>query len=211
MQTGKLIDALAADAGLKPPAMAGAWLLALLAAVAVAAAVFFATLGPRPDFAIAAETPRFLFKFVVTLVLLASALPGLVAIARPGARLVRTWLLVAAPLLLVAAVIGELVVLPSDLRATRWIGTNALLCMVFIPVIGLGPLAAFLLGLRHGAPTRPALAGAMAGVSAGALAATFYAAHCVDDSPLFVATWYTLAIAALAVIGALGGRYVLRW
>lgn len=211
MQTGKLIDALAADAGLKPPAMASAWLLALLAAVAVAAAVFFATLGPRPDFAIAAETPRFLFKFVVTLVLLASALPGLVAIARPGARLVRTWLLVAAPLLLVAAVIGELVVLPSDLRATRWIGTNALLCMVFIPVIGLGPLAAFLLGLRHGAPTRPALAGAMAGVSAGALAATFYAAHCVDDSPLFVATWYTLAIAALAVIGALGGRYVLRW
>lgn len=211
MQTGKLIDALAADAGLKPPAMAGAWLLALLAAVAVAAAVFFVTLGPRPDFAIAAETPRFLFKFVVTLVLLASALPGLVAIARPGARLVRTWLLVAAPLLLVAAVIGELVVLPSDLRATRWIGTNALLCMVFIPVIGLGPLAAFLLGLRHGAPTRPALAGAMAGVSAGALAATFYAAHCIDDSPLFVAVWYTIAIGMLTLAGALAGRLLLRW
>ncbi|MGD9913538.1 MAG: NrsF family protein [Rhizobiaceae bacterium] len=211
MQTGRLIDALAADAARKPQAMAGAWLLALLAAVAFAAAVFFATLGPRPDFAIAAETPRFLFKFVVTLVLLASALAGLIAIARPGARLVRTWLLVAAPLLLAAAVIGELVVLPSELRATRWMGTNALLCMVFIPVIGLGPLAAFLLGLRHGAPTRPALAGAMAGISAGALAATFYAAHCVDDSPLFVATWYTLAIAALALIGALGGRYMLRW
>ena len=44
----------------------------------------------------------------------------------------------------------------------------------------------------------PSLAGAVAGLAAGGVAATLYAAHCTDDSPLFVATWYTLAIAALA-------------
>ena len=46
---------------------------------------------------------------------------------------------------------------------------------------------------------------------AGGLAATFYAAHCFDDSPLFVATWYTIAIAILAALGALGGRLFVRW
>lgn len=68
-----------------------------------------------------------------------------------------------------------------------------------------------LLALRHGAPTSPALAGAVAGLAAGGLAATFYAAHCTDDSPLFVATWYPLAIAMLAAAGAVAGRLAVRW
>jgi hypothetical protein len=65
--------------------------------------------------------------------------------------------------------------------------------------------------LRHGATTAPGLAGAVAGVLAAALSATLYATHCTDDSPLFVATWYTLAIALVAGIGALAGRRVLRF
>nr|WP_271570195.1 NrsF family protein [Bradyrhizobium sp. CCBAU 11386] len=46
--------------------------------------------------------------------------------------------------------------------------------------------------------------------SAG-LAATPYASHCTDDSPLFVATWYTLAAALVAAVGALVGSKVLRY
>ena len=42
----------------------------LAAAVIVAAIVFVAAIGPRPDIAAAAATPRFLFKFVVTIALL---------------------------------------------------------------------------------------------------------------------------------------------
>jgi hypothetical protein len=78
-------------------------------------------------------------------------------------------------------------------------------------LIGLGPLAVFLAALRHGAPTRPRLAGAVAGLLAGGIAATFYAAHCTDDSPLFVATWYSIAIAGLVALGAICGRRVARW
>jgi hypothetical protein len=65
--------------------------------------------------------------------------------------------------------------------------------------------------LRHGAPARPALAGAMAGLISAGLAATVYASHCTDDSPLFVATWYTIAIAAVTAVGALIGAKVLRF
>ncbi|MGR3363098.1 MAG: NrsF family protein, partial [Maritimibacter harenae] len=79
------------------------------------------------------------------------------------------------------------------------------------PLIGLGPLAIMIAALRKGAPTRPVLTGAMAGVVAGGVAAMFYAAHCTDDSPLFVAAWYSIAIGILASLGALAGRYALRW
>ncbi|TIP83456.1 MAG: DUF1109 family protein, partial [Mesorhizobium sp.] len=105
----------------------------------------------------------------------------------------------------------ELLSVPAAEWGRRLVGSNMVICLSFIPLIGIGPLAVFLAVLRYGAPTRPVLAGAVAGLLAGGLAATFYAAHCFDDSPLFVATWYTIAIAILAALGALGGRLFVRW
>ena len=72
-------------------------------------------------------------------------------------------------------------------------------------------LAAALIGLRHGAPARPAVSGALAGLLSAGLAATLYASHCTDDSPLFVITWYTLATTLVAAVGALAGLKLLRF
>src|SRR5690606_9877590 len=147
-----------------------------------------------------------------TVVLAISAFSALSALSRPsadgGPALSR---LAAAPLLLMVAVALELFIVPADEWSARLIGTNAVACLACIPLIGIGPLAVFLLALRHGAPTRPALAGAVAGLLAGGIASTFYAMHCTDDSPLFVATWYTISIAGLSALGALGARRLVRW
>jgi hypothetical protein len=43
------------------------------------------------------------------------------------------------------------------------------------------------------------LAGAIAGLAASGIAATFYATNCTDDSPLFVITWYPLATGFVAL------------
>jgi hypothetical protein len=181
-------------------------------AVIVAAAIFFNFIGPRADIAAAAETMRFLFKFVVTGLLAVTALDALFMLSRPeAASRDRLALLAAAPVLLLAAVALELAVVPSGDWATRLVGTNSRYCLTFIPSMGIGPLALFILALRNAAPTRPALAGAVAGLAAGGIAATLYAAHCTDDSPLFVATWYTLAIAMLTVAGGFAGRIFARW
>ena len=51
----------------------------------------------------------------------------------------------------------------------------------------------------------------VAGLFAGGVAAAIYAAHCPDDSPLFVALWYSLGIAIVALVGGLAGRLALRW
>jgi hypothetical protein len=212
MDTNELIKALAADA--RPPALSlsSVWWGAAGLAIALAAAAFFAMLGPRPDIAVAAETPRFLFKFVVTITLAVSAFGLARALSRPG----ETWrealpYLTAAPALIVMAVIVEIVILPPDTWSAKLVGTNSIVCLTYIPLIGLGPLAIFLLALCHGAPTRPALAGAAAGLAAGGIAATFYAAQCTDDSPLFVATWYTIAIAGLAFTGAAAADRFAHW
>ena len=58
---------------------------------------------------------------------------------------------------------------------------------------------------------RPRLAGAVAGLASAGLAASLYALYCPDDSPLFVATWYTLAAAITAGVGAIAGKRWLRW
>ncbi|HEY4192460.1 MAG TPA: NrsF family protein [Mesorhizobium sp.] len=211
MQTNDLIEILAKDARATAPSPVMVLAGAAVVAIMVAAAVFFSVLGPRPDFALAMSTTRFALKFVVTGALVVTALALAARLARPGAGLgAMNWLLLA-PLILLVAVLGEFRAIPSADWHTRWIGTNSLVCMMSIPLIGVGPLAVFLVAIRYGAPTRPRLAGAVAGLLAGGLAALFYAAHCPDDSPFFVATWYTIAIAGMAALGALAGQRLLRW
>jgi hypothetical protein len=94
---------------------------------------------------------------------------------------------------------------------TRLIGDNSRVCMTAIPLMSLPLLAAALIGLRRGAPSRPAVAGAIAGLLSAGFAATLYASHCTDDSPLFVATWYTIATALVTAVGALVGSKVLKF
>jgi hypothetical protein len=212
MDTNELIEALAADTRQPAASLSFVWWGAAGLAVAFAAVVFFATLGPRPDVAAAAETPRFLLKFVITITLGASAFGLVRGLSRPGEdwRVAAPHLAGAAALLPIAVFV-ELLLLPPGEWSGKLVGMNSMVGLTYIPLIGIGPLAVFLLALRHGAPTRPALAGAAAGLLAGSIAATLYAAHCTDDSPLFVATWYTIAIAGLAVLGAAGACRLARW
>ncbi len=101
MRTDDLIRAISADAARRSPPLRAAWWAAAAVSFAVAAVAFFILLGPRADIALAAETPRFLFKFLVTGLLAASAFALLRLLARPGAPVSRAApLLALAPLLL---------------------------------------------------------------------------------------------------------------
>jgi hypothetical protein len=212
MDTNELIRTLASHAKGTARPLSTVWLWAAGISITIAALVFFTVLGLRPDIAAAIETPRFLFKFLVTAVLAVSAFICVRALSRPGENLRNAILCLAiAPALVAIAVAAELFTLPSDAWAATMVGRNSVVCLTYITIIGLGPLAIFLWTLRYSAPTNPALAGAVAGLLAGGIAASFYAAHCTDDSPLFVATWYTIAIAILAILGAVAAGRLARW
>jgi len=211
VRTDEFIRALAADQAVGPrPGVA--FTLALASGLAVAATVFLITLGVRPDVAAALHTVRYPFKFVVTVALFAASLQLALALARPGSNAATAARLLAVPAILIGgALVIELMIVPANSWEARLIGANAKVCLVAIPLIAIGPLAAFLLAMRSGAPTAPRRAGAAAGLVASGLAATLYAAHCSDDSPLFVATWYSLGIALVVATGAWLGPRVLRW
>jgi len=212
MKTDELIRALAADGANTParlgPGILRAFLLGLVPAVIVFASASF--LGPRADIATAIGDPRFLFKFVVTLSLASSALAAVLQLARPERR-APPLLLLAGPAVLGIGVLTELLLMPAASWPERMLGSNARICLTAIPLLSLPILAAGLYALRRGAPSNPAMAGAVAGLVAGALAATLYASHCTDDSPLFVAAWYTPAVGIVTAAGALAGRRLLRW
>ena len=212
METDQLIRSLAADSAHRARPVGFVLALALLAAVPVSAAIFFAGVGVRPDVMTAMRNPFFDLKFVVTLALAISAFTVSLHLSRPEASLQGWALLLLVPAGLLIAGIASEMTMPQRLpMMTRLVGSNSRVCMTAIPLISLPLLAAALIGLRHGAPARPALAGAIAGLLSAGLAATLYAAHCTDDSPLFVATWYTIATALVAAIGALAGSRVLRF
>ncbi|MBP0579074.1 DUF1109 family protein [Labrys sp. LIt4] len=211
MKTDDLINAISEDAPVGW-SLGRAFGLAVIVGTALSAVIFTVGFRPRPDIAAAAETWRFLFKFVVTASLAVSACGLILRLVRPGARSGGWRLaLVIAPLLLIGAVVVELAVMPSATWGTRWVGVNARYCLMLIPLLALGPLACMLYALRQGAPENPGRAGAVAGLAASGIAATLYASHCVDDSPLFVATWYSLAAGLVTVAGYVAGRRLLRW
>ena len=158
------------------------------------------------------HTGRFLFKFVITISLAVASSLVMYRIGRPGVPF-RWWAWsLSVPLaLIVGAAVFEISVMPPETWAAQMIGHNSRLCLTIIPSLSLGPLACFLLTLRHGAPSRPELAGGVAGLASAGIAATFYAANCDDDSPLFVLLWYPIAISVVVGIGALAGRKLLQW
>ena len=212
METDQLIRTLAADNAHRARPVGFVLALALLAAAPVSLVMFFAALGVRPDVMTAMHNPFFDLKFLVTLALAISAIAVSLHLSRPEAVLRGwAWLLVIPVGLLAIGIVCEMM-LPQQLpMMTRLVGSNSRVCMTAVPLLSLPLLAAALIGLRHGAPARPALAGALAGMLSAGLAATLYAAQCTDDSPLFVATWYTIATAMVAAIGALAGSRMLRF
>jgi hypothetical protein len=212
MQTDQLIRTLAADNAYRARPVGFVLALALLAAAPVSVAMFLMGLGMRPDVMTAMHNPFFDLKFAVTLALAIPAIAISLHLSRPEALLHGwAWLLLVPAGLLVAGISGEMMVPQRLPMMTRLVGSNWRTCLTAIPLMSLPLLAAALIGLRHGAPTRPAVAGAIAGLVSAGLAATLYASHCTDDSPLFVATWYSIATALVTAIGALAGSRVLRF
>jgi hypothetical protein len=212
METEQLIRTLAADAMHRSRPVGFVLALGLLAAAPVSLAMFLSELGIRPDVMTAIHNPFFGLKFVVTLALAIAAIVVSLHLSRPEVSLKGWWWLLLIPVFILVAGIASEMVMPQRVpMMVRLIGSNSRICVTAIPLMSLPLLAGALIGLRHGATTRPATAGAIAGLLSAGLAATLYASHCTDDSPLFVATWYPIAIALVAAVGAMVGSKVLRF
>ena len=210
MKTDDLIRAMAADLPTSPKSALAAAMQSLPVAIAVSALIFAVTLGLRPDFM--AHWQVVAPKLLATLVLVGAALPVCMRLARPERAGSAVFASLALPLVVIAGlIVADMLNTGPQGWQARAVGTTGLYCLTMIPLLSLAPLVAILLAARCGAVTRHYIAGAIAGLTAAGIGATIYALHCTDDSPLFVALWYTLAAIIMAVVGAVACRLTVRW
>jgi hypothetical protein len=209
--TDGLIQGLARQAGTSrrsgPRAFKLTLIVATLASLGLSVAMVLLLVGTRPDFAVAVHSAPFAYKVAG---MLALGLGGLFLASRaalPGSgRLTALALVPALALLAFRAA--------TDRSGLSFMGNSDISlyeCVMIILVVSLPPLVVLLCVMRAGAPTRPALAGAIVGKLSGALGAGAYALACKNDAGLFVALWYPLAILAMAALGAAIGRRALAW
>lgn len=154
--------------------------------------------------------PMFWGKLAYTLGFGVLGLVAVPALSRPDRRLV--WPLFAAlGLALLALVTGSMMWMRADWAMPMLMGGTALVCPWLI-ILTAVPLLAMLLGaMRRFAPASPTLAGLAAGLVAGGFGAAAYAFYCGETSMMFMAVWYSLGIALTALLGAVIGRFALRW
>jgi hypothetical protein len=214
MRTDELINTLVGDHASKPrpKSVAHGLVMAIIGGLAISSALFALTLGVRPDILSALGTWRFDLKLSTNLVLVIVATWVALRLSSPTTNPLSAMRALLVPALLLLAAVGyELVTVPASEWPSRAMGVNGVMCLASIISLSVLPLAATIYTLRQGAPTSPAMVGAVGGLLAGGLGATVFAMHCTNDSPLFVAIWYALAIGLMAMAGLLFGRYVLRW
>jgi hypothetical protein len=208
---------LIADLTKRPdPVPAGAVLRILLAGIGVGVGISFVILivwlGLRPDLARAIMTAAYWMKFTFTAATSALAIGLVDRLGRPGRGAGALRGLIFLPLLAVTMIASvQLLRSPASAAHALIMGGSASVCSWHIVVLSLPIFAGTFLSVRKLAPTRLIAAGAAAGTLAGAAGAWVYAFYCGESAAPFVAIWYSIGIACVTALGALLGRFALRW
>ncbi len=168
--------------------------------------------GLRPDLAQVSHNPMLWVKFAFPASVGITALLISLRLSRPGMPVgpLRWALWIPAAGM---GLLSALALIPAtpDERVALVLGQTWRVCAESIAVAALPAFAASLWAFKGLAPTRPALAGASAGLLAGAVGALAYALHCPELAAPFLAVWNTLGMLIPAAIGAWLGPRVLKW
>ena len=155
--------------------LAGSLLLAMLAGIATALLLMWATVGPRPDLGSTILLAWTALKLIFAMSVIGTATPYLLKSMRPGMEQVTHPGVIFLPFLAAIAIALAMLlfVTPQNwgtmLRgASTGSPARCLSCIVFFAVV---PFATLIGALRQGAPTRLSLSGAIAGAVAGGLGA----------------------------------------
>jgi len=213
MRTDDLVTMLATGAGAAQPNQAVRRYATAVGCGVLGAALLMATLlGPRPDLAAAVLQPMFWVKLAFVACLAAASLLAALRLSRPGLRLAWVPGALTAPVLaiwLLAAVV--LARADAAQRAGLFFGDTWNSCPFLVALLSAPVFAAVVWAMKGLAPTRLRLAGAAAGLLAGAVGALVYSLHCPELGAPFIGVWYLLGMLIPTTTGALLGPRLLRW
>jgi hypothetical protein len=206
--TDDLIRSLASEAGARPSVcLEAAFAFAVAASLACALLLVFSVIGIRHDFAEMVVRAPFGFKLAYTGALVFGASVVAVYAATPVASATALYALSPAVMLLALGVIFD----PNAGPIMGRTNTAVAHCVGSILFLSLPAMIATFGVMRRGAPTQPLFAAAVTGMLSASVGAMAYSLACKNDGTAFVAIWYGVACAIMAVIGAVVVRRVLRW
>lgn len=213
MKTVELIALLAADdVAVAPGSGARRFATALLFGALGATLLLVTLFGLRPDLADAARLPMFWIKLAFPATLAAAALVAAMRLAHPGMRAGRVTLALAAPVIGMWMLGGvELATASAANRQSLILGASFSVCPFNIALLSAPAFVAALWAMRGLAPTLPVLAGAAAGLLAGAGGALVYTLYCTEMAAPFLSVWYVAGMLIPTATGALLGPLLLRW
>lgn len=212
MQTDELIIQL--SGGLRPVKrdfVARTLAIGVAGGIAGSMLLMIVTMGTRHDLTAAIAGRAFWMKLTYTLVIAGLGLWIVERSGRPGTEVTRPLALLALPVIAILALMAMQLV-PADVdRHALIMGRSSNVCTVLIAMLSLPLFSGVFWALRRLAPTQLTRAGAAAGLLAGSTASSIYAFHCPESAAPFVAIWYTSGILLTTLLGAVIGRWTLRW
>lgn len=213
MNTNDLIATLAAQASATQPASGmRRYTQAMAVGIAVSVTLLFTLWGLNPELTALAHTPAFWVKVVWLALTCLFAAPVVLHLSRPGVAAGRgVWGIAASLAGMAVLATWQISQVDANTRMQLMLGATWQVCSASIAALSVPLLAALLWMLRGMAPTRPALAGASAGLMAGALASLVYSLHCTETAYAFVGVWYVAGMTLMAAVGSLLGSRLLRW
>jgi hypothetical protein len=185
---------------------------ALMLGLAGSTVLLVALYGVRSDMPDLILTMMFWVRLVFPLAIIAAAMKLAERLGRPGASLKFAWFAVALPIVTMLLAAGSiLIATPPGYRLQLMLGTTWRTTTASVMVLSFPSLTAMMHAMKQLAPTRLALAGAGAGLLAGAQGLLVYSLYCSEMAVPFWGVWYVLAIAITTAIGAGIAPHCLRW
>jgi hypothetical protein len=214
VDTKQLIQNLSADAApvkLLHPQRYAAFLLALLSIYAICAQCWLE--GFRPDLSMQLTRPLFMVELLLLAAMLVSAsVASVYAMLPDGAQ---RKMLMRLPYIFSGGMLALVIVqlfLPQDARMVMSDATShSHECTTYIAFSSILPAALIFGLLRKGASVMPMQAGLLAVIAAASVSAVTLRLAEANDEIMHLLSWHYLPSIIFAILGALLGRYLLRW
>lgn len=186
-------------------------ILALLGAVELG--VYLALGYARPDIDVAMALPSFWWKLgslgLLSVVGVVTALRSFHPADSPQRGLRLLAILIGASLIVGWLIDGSRAA--SGGLAARLMWRHGIDCVIAMTTLSVPAILAFGLLMRRGAATEPRGSALAAGTASAAWGAFVFVFNCPHDDPLYIAVWYVIGCAIVALAGRLILPRVARW
>jgi hypothetical protein len=213
MKTEELVALLAAgESAVDPHAAERRYAQAISIGLPLAGLLMATLLKLRPDLAEAVLLPAFWIKAGFVASLAGAALFAVLRLSRPGARIERLPMLLAAPVLVIWSLAAyALFDSAPPQRSDLFFGATWKSCPFLIALLSVPLFVGVMWAMKGLAPIHTRFAGFSAGLLSGAMAALIYCLHCPEMSTPFIGFWYLLGMLIPSIVGALLSNRLLRW